>query len=340
MRLKKEHFVFPMLLLTAIWMTNTFWPNTRSDRLIPKGKKIMNKSIVKTDNEWKKILTPEQFRVMRKAGTETPFSGEYNDHYQGGVYLCAGCATPLFPSSTKYDHGTGWPSFTDPVDEKNIEYLEDFSLFMKRIEVRCATCGSHLGHVFDDGPAPSHRNFCINSVALEFSSNTPTKKEKKNGNRSEELRMATFAAGCFWGVEDKFGKIKGVVRTEVGYTGGTAENPSYQQVCRGNTGHAEAVHILYNPSIVSYTQLLDAFFHFHDPTQLNMQGPDIGAQYRSGIFYHNEHQKNEAEKMIEKLEKSGRFRMPIATQIMPASDFFPAEEYHQKFYQKLSERKK
>ena len=321
-------------------MTNTFWPNIRSDRLIPEGKKIMKKKVLKTDNEWKKILTPEQFRVMRKAGTEKPFSGEYNDHDLLGVYNCAGCDTPLFPSRTKYDHGTGWPSFISPVDEENIEYHEDFSLVMKRIEVRCATCGSHLGHVFDDGPAPSRRHFCINSVSLEFSSNAPTKKEEMKKTPSEELQIATFAAGCFWGVEDKFGKIEGVVRTEVGYTGGTADNPSYQQVCRGNTGHAEAVHVLYDPTIVSYAELLDAFFRLHDPTQLNMQGPDIGSQYRSVIFYHNEDQKKDAKKMIKKWGNSGRFHAPIVTQIMPASDFFPAEEYHQKFYQKLSERKK
>lgn len=340
MKIKKELFVFPLLLLTAIWMTDTFWPKIRSDRRIPKGKKTMKKKVVKTDNEWKKILTPEQFRVMRKAGTEKPFSGEYNDHYQEGVYNCAGCGTPLFPANTKYDHGTGWPSFTDPVDEENIEYLEDFSLVMKRIEVRCATCGSHLGHVFDDGPSPSHRHFCINSVALEFSSNALTKKEGKNRKPSEELQTATFAAGCFWGVEDKFGKIKGVVQTVVGYTGGIVDKPSYQQVCLGNTGHAEAVHILYDPAVVSYAELLDAFFRLHDPTQLNRQGPDIGSQYRSVIFYHTEEQKQEAENLIKEWEKSDRFHAPIVTQIMPASAFYPAEEYHQNFYQKLSERKK
>ena len=322
MRVKKEIIVFPMLFLAAIWLTDIFWPNIRAKRLMPEGKKTMKKKVCKTETEWKKILTSEQFQVMRKAGTEKPFTGIYNDHYLKGVYYCAGCGTPLFLSDTKYDHGTGWPSFTDPLDEENIEYRKDFSLLMKRIEVRCATCESHLGHVFDDGPSPSQRHFCINSTALDF------------------RQIATFAAGCFWGVEDKFSKIEGVVQTTVGYTGGTLDNPSYQQVCRGNTGHAETVHILFDPAIVSYAELLSAFFHLHDPTQMDRQGPDIGSQYRSAIFYHDEAQKKEAEKTIELLGKSGRYDAPIATQIMPATDFYPAEEYHQDFYQKLAERRK
>lgn len=336
---KKEFFVLPLLFLAAILLTNAFWPNIRSLRLIPEDKETMEKKVKKTDAEWKKILTPEQFRVMRKAGTERPYSGKYNDHFRKGVYNCAGCGTPLFLSETKYDHGTGWPSFTDPVDEMNIEYREDFSLFMKRIEVRCAACGAHLGHVFNDGPSPSRKHFCINSVALDFKDD-PLDKETGEAAAPEKLQTATFAAGCFWGVEDKFGKIRGVVRTAVGYSGGTVENPTYQQVCRGNTGHAEAVHILFDPTIVSYADLLDAFFRLHDPTQLNRQGPDIGSQYRSVIFYHNEEQKREAENRIAELEKSDRFDAPIATQIKPASAFYEAEEYHQNFYEKLSKRKK
>jgi peptide methionine sulfoxide reductase msrA/msrB len=322
MKPKKEIVIFPLLFLAAIWLTDTFWPGPSAIRSFPEDKKIMKKKVIKSESEWKKILSPEQFRVMRKAGTEKPFTGKYNDHYEKGMYFCAGCGTPLFLSDTKYDHGTGWPSFTAPVDEENIHYTEDLSLLMKRIEVTCAICGAHLGHVFDDGPPPSGQHFCINSIALNFG------------------QVATFAAGCFWGVEDKFSKIQGVVQTTVGYTGGTVDNPTYKLVCSGNTGHAEAVHILYDPDIVSYSELVDVFFQLHDPTQLNRQGPDIGTQYRSAIFYHSEDQKKEAEKAIKKREESGRFQAPIMTQIGPASKFFPAEEYHQKFYQKLAERRK
>ncbi len=296
----------------------------------------MKKKVIKTDAEWKKILTAEQFEVMRKRGTERPFSGKYDDHYLKGVYKCGGCGTPLFLSDTKYDHGTGWPSFSAPVDEKNIEYRKDFSSFMERVEVVCTTCGAHLGHVFDDGPSPSRRHFCINSIALVFEAHPP-ESGKKAWETRKNLQTATFAAGCFWGVEEKFSKIKGVVRTSVGYTGGSVANPSYRQVCRGDTGHAESLNIAYDPSVVSYADLLDAFFRFHDPTQLDRQGPDIGSQYRSAIFYHDEKQKREAQSAVEKWEKSGRFKSPIVTQILPASVFYPAEEYHQKFYRKRKE---
>ncbi|UCE40042.1 MAG: bifunctional methionine sulfoxide reductase B/A protein [Candidatus Aminicenantes bacterium] len=338
MRLKKELIVFPALFLASIWLINTFWPHSRIEKQTLEGNKTMNKKVIRTENVWKKHLTPEQFHVMRNAGTEKPFSGAYNDHYLKGIYHCAACGTPLFSSDTKYDHGTGWPSFTDPVDDGNIAYHDDFSLCTKRIEVRCAMCDSHLGHVFDDGPSPSSQHFCINSVALDF---RPALTEKKAKDRlpAEKFQVATFAAGCFWGVEDKFSKIKGVIRTAVGYTGGNVKNPTYQQVCRGNTGHAEAVHILYDPAILSYTELLDTFFRFHDPTQLDRQGPDVGSQYRSAIFYHSDEQKREAENMIRRLGSAGRFHAPIATQVKPAIEFYEAEEYHQKFYEKLSKRK-
>jgi peptide methionine sulfoxide reductase msrA/msrB len=337
-----------VLLLSVIGSLAACNKEVQSFSKKPEGEKLMIKKIIKTDDEWKKTLTPEQYRIMRKSGTERPFTGKYNDHYEKGVYFCAGCGTPLFDSETKYDHGTGWPSFTAPIRDETIEYQDDRSHGMERIEVRCAVCGAHLGHVFEDGPPPTYKHYCINSASLKFdsedihlksgsSSKGPTEEDTK---KSSELEKATFAAGCFWSVEYKFSKIKGVVSTSVGYTGGTTKDPSYQQVCGGETGHAEAVHIDFDPSVVTYPQLLEVFFNLHDPTQLNRQGPDIGMQYRSVIFTHNEEQKRAAEEMIQKLNESGRYSKPIATQIVPVTEFYQAEEYHQKYYDKNIYRNK
>ena len=145
---------------------------------------------------------------------------------------------------------------------------------------------------------------------------------------------ATFAAGCFWHVEDLFRKTKGVKSTKVGYTGGKLANPTYEEVCTDKTGHAEAVEIEYDPEEISYEELLDVFWNNHNPTTLNRQGPDIGIQYRSSIFFHDESQKITAEKSKEKLDSSGKFENKIVTEIIPAPEFFKAEEYHQKYFQK------
>ncbi len=306
------------------------------------GEKNMIKKVEKTDEEWKVVLAPEQYYVMRKSGTEKPFSGKYNDHYEKGIYYCAGCDTPLFSSETKYDHGTGWPSFTASFDEKYIEYRKDNSLFMRRTEVRCAVCGAHLGHVFNDGPGPTHKHFCINSASLDFkqadsqpeSESNSSEKSDESAKKAKKAENAIFAAGCFWGVEDKFRKTPGVISTEVGYTGGHVKNPTYEKVCTDKTGHAEAVKITFDPSLISYEELLRVFFSIHDPTQINRQGPDIGTQYRSAIFYNSQEQKIAAEKTVKELEDSGRFGKSIATEIVPASKFNKAEEYHQQYYKK------
>jgi len=351
------------------------------------GENAMVKKIHKSDAEWKASLTPERYKVMRKHGTEPAFSGLYNNYSEPGTYVCAACETPLFGSNAKYDHGTGWPSFTAPLDENNLESHEDRSFFMNRTEVRCAVCGSHLGHVFYDGPAPTFRHYCINSVALNFISAEKMKQPSIAGNspegdgktgaffsREEKLsdqeqantqseeatppadepnqplniintppenqsvaaktENATFAAGCFWGVEHKFSQVKGVVSTETGYTGGTTKNPTYGQVCSDKTGHAEAVRVVFDPGRVSYENLVRYFFTIHDATQINRQGPDVGTQYRSVIFYHNEDQKETARRIMDELNATGRFRNPIATGLVPASEFTRAEEYHQKYYDK------
>ncbi len=148
------------------------------------------------------------------------------------------------------------------------------------------------------------------------------------------MEKATFAAGCFWGVEAMFRAVPGVVSTRVGYTGGTLENPSYQDVCTDRTGHAEAVEVAYDPARVSYDVLLDVFWKGHDPTTLNRQGPDSGTQYRSAIFYHTSEQEAAARASRERLEKSGAYRWPIVTEIVPAKLFWEAEDYHQQYLEK------
>lgn len=148
------------------------------------------------------------------------------------------------------------------------------------------------------------------------------------------LKKATFAAGCFWGVEATFMKVKGVLETEVGYMGGHTESPTYRDVCTDRTGHAEVVHLTYDDSIVSYDQLLEVFWRSHDPTQKNRQGPDVGSQYRTAIFFHDEQQRLEAERVKKEMDASGRFKRPIATLVERAGPFWRAEEYHQKYLQK------
>jgi peptide methionine sulfoxide reductase msrA/msrB len=303
-----------------------------------------------SDAEWRKRLTPDQYEIARGKGTERPFCGTLLDNKMQGVYACVCCRLPLFSSDGKFNSGTGWPSFFQPIAPENVAEHPDFAHGMVRVEILCQRCDAHLGHVFDDGPRPTGLRFCLNSESLTF---TPSERlaeladpvaaaeeeiggrrqgtEKRTDGSSGALSTAVLAGGCFWCTEAAFEQLDGVSDVESGYAGGSRETASYERVGRGDTGHAEVIRISYDPNRISYDRLLDVFFDAHDPTQLNRQGNDIGTQYRSAIFYASEVEKNAAAAKIAKLNEAKIFPRPIVTTLEPLTAYYPAEAYHQDY---------
>lgn len=287
----------------------------------------------------KKILTPEQYSCTQEEGTEAPFKNAYWNHHEDGIYVDVVSGEALFSSLDKFDSGSGWPSFTSPIDQKSINTKTDHKIGVPRTELRSSKAGSHLGHVFDDGPGPTHKRFCINSASLKFIS-LKDLKEKGYGKylfdfaKKKNWEIAIVAGGCFWGMQELYRTQKGVLYSEVGYTGGKLENATYTQVKSGSTGHAEAVRILFDPKVTSYQDILLYFFKIHDSTTIDRQGNDVGTQYRSEVFYLNEKQKKVAEEVKARVDKSKKLNGPVVTKIEKASEFTRGEEYHQDYLEK------
>ncbi|MEX1002715.1 MAG: bifunctional methionine sulfoxide reductase B/A protein [Crocinitomicaceae bacterium] len=285
--------------------------------------KINTIEVMTDSTNWNE-LNPEEERVIVHKGTEQIWKGEYVKHHEEGVYVCKRCNAPLFVSADKFESGSGWPAFDDAI-EGAVKEIQDADGY--RTEVVCANCGGHLGHVFK-GEQMTDKNtrHCVNSISLDF-----IPEEELENTSKVKTDTAIFASGCFWGTEYFFEKEEGVLSTQVGYIGGHKDDPTYDEVCAHTTGHAEAVRVVFDPSKTDYETLARLFFETHDPTQVNRQGPDIGDQYRSEIFYLNEDQKKIAEKLKKILEEKG---VEVATKITKATQFWEAEDYHEHYYSK------
>jgi len=264
-------------------------------------------------------LTPKEESIIVKKGTELPLLGEYYRNKRPGVYLCKRCGAELYHSEDKFDSSCGWPSFDDELPGA-VKRQKDAD--GSRTEIICANCGAHLGHVFTgEKLTPKDTRHCVNSLSMKFIS-ADFEREEEN--------YAVFGGGCFWCFDSFFSQIKGIKEVTAGYAGGQSLNPTYHNL----DDHAEVTKIIFDPEVVDFEQLLKVFFTSHNPTTLNCQGHDVGRQYRSIILYATLKQKTQAEVIIKQLNKEKIFKAPIVTEIKPLMNFYPAEDYHQDYYQK------
>jgi len=266
-------------------------------------------------------LTAFEQHVLINKGTERPNTGLYTHFKQHGTYHCKQCGTELYRSEDKFDSGCGWPSFDQDVSGAVIRTPDADG---RRTEIICATCKGHLGHVFEGEKfTPKNTRHCVNSVSVKF---VPSE--------SPSFEEAVFASGCFWGTEYFLARVPGVIKTMVGYSGGTLENPSYEAVCTGKTGHVECLQVTYDPTVTDFAKLCKVFFETHDFSQTNGQGPDIGPQYLSVLFYADDVERKAAEAIVAELKAKGHV---VATQLRAKEKFWPGEEYHRDYYERRGE---
>lgn len=272
------------------------------------------------------LLSEFDAYIIENKGTERAFTGEYYAHKAQGVYLCKRCDAPLYTSDSKFESHCGWPSFDNEIlGAVNRKADADG----RRTEIICNNCSGHLGHVFlGEGFTETNTRHCVNSSSLQF---VPLRNSEEE-NYLSKTDTATFGAGCFWCVEAIFQDLKGVKKVESGYSGGKLKNPTYKEVCSGNTGHVEVAQVVFDPATISYAQLVDIFFHTHNPTTLNKQGADEGTQYRSVIFFNSPHQKVQAEEVLNEVRNARLWEDDIVTNIEALMNYYPAEDYHQNYF--------
>jgi peptide methionine sulfoxide reductase msrA/msrB len=264
-------------------------------------------------------LTPEERHIISDKGTEKPHTGAYNDVVTKGTYLCRRCGIALFQAYSQFTASCGWPSFDESIQQTVKQQADSDG---RRTEIVCRRCDGHLGHVFTgENYTIKNTRYCVNSLSIDF----------VEDRFVADTQEAIVAGGCFWGVDYYLRRVPGVLKVEVGYTGGKTDYPTYERVCQGNTKHFEAVRVIFDSDRTNYCNVLRGFFEIHDPTQSNGQGPDIGQQYQSAVFYYNNDQYAQATDLIQSLRQNN---CEAVTQLLPVKIFWPAEEDHQNYYAK------
>ena len=330
--------IFNFLLLLPLFMMNACGQNSSKQNTTQKSNAMENviskpnnpyysntdtTKLNVSDADWKKVLSPDLYAVAREADTERAFTGTMWNSETKGTYFCATCGLRLFKSNQKFTSSCGWPSFFEQDNKNSIIFKDDNSYGMRRTEALCGRCNSHLGHLFDDGPEPTGKRYCMNAISLDFVPDGVVPGESKGNTET-----ITIGGGCYWCVEAVYEQLDGVQKVVSGFSGGTVENPSYEEVCTGRTGAAEVVQITYDKSKTNLDEIFKVFFTVHDPTTLNRQGADVGTQYRSVIFYKNEEQKKAAESIIADLNNSKVYDSKVVTTLEPFKAFYKAEDYH------------